>query len=61
MSTMFDILVGASICAIGMTLGAIWLKMRGRDASEICKPSGAPVFVASLLIAYVIWKLVSGV
>ena len=53
-----NIIVGASICATGMILGAIWLKIRGRDVSELSKASGSPTFIVSLSIAYIIWKLI---
>ena len=53
----YNILVGASIAMTGMILGAIWLKIRGRDVSELTKTRGSPTFIVSILIAYIIWKL----
>jgi len=52
----YDFLVGASICMTGMILAAIWLKMRGRDISELSNPRSSPTWIVSLLIAYFIWK-----
>jgi len=52
-----NMLVGAGIAKSGFILAAIWLKFRGRDISELTKPSGSPIFLACLLIAYVVWKL----
>ncbi|MBI3597553.1 MAG: hypothetical protein HY203_10410 [Nitrospirae bacterium] len=51
-----DFVVGASICAAGMILAAIWLKIRGRDISELLKPGSSLTWIVSLLIAYIIWK-----
>jgi hypothetical protein len=52
----YDFLVGAAICMTGMILAVIWLKMRGRDISELSNPGSSPTWILSLLIAYFIWK-----